>query len=104
MAPESMIKREYSEASDAFSFGVLLWVALFFIFFYASCLSNLLTIFNFFLQQEMVTRKHPWGGLQPMQVVIAVTKENTRLKIPADCDPILRNIIRACWKEKPERR
>lgn len=25
MAPEALVSREYSEASDAFSFGVLLW-------------------------------------------------------------------------------
>ncbi|KAL6078981.1 Ephrin type-A receptor 6 [Balamuthia mandrillaris] len=78
MAPEAMTKRQYSEASDAFSFGVLLW--------------------------EMVTRRMPWRGLQPAQVILAVSKNNTRLKIPNDCDPILRKIIKKCWKEKPEQR
>lgn len=39
-----------------------------------------------------------------MQIVVAVAKENTRLKIPRDCDPILKNIIISLWKERPEKR
>ncbi|KAL6069929.1 Tyrosine-protein kinase receptor [Balamuthia mandrillaris] len=75
MAPESIL---HSEASDAFSYGVLLW--------------------------EMITRKVPWRGLDAAQVIVRVSKENTRLKVPKDADPILAKIIRKCWKEKPEQR
>lgn len=57
-----------------------------------------------YVPKEMVTRKEPWKGTDPMQILIMVAKENTRLKIPEDCDPVLRNIITACWREKPEKR
>jgi len=52
----------------------------------------------------MVSRKQPWRGLQGVQIIIAVAKENTRLKIPSDCDPILKNIILSVWKVNPTRR
>lgn len=78
MAPEAMVRREYSEASDAFSFGVLLW--------------------------EMVTRKVPWRGVDSSQIIIAVAQKNTRLKIPKGCDPILRKIMKGVWKENPRQR
>jgi len=54
--------------------------------------------------QEMVARKTPWKGLQGVQIVLAVAKENTRLKIPDDCDPVLKNIITSVWRAKPEKR
>ncbi|KAL6072594.1 mitogen-activated protein kinase kinase kinase 9, variant 2 [Balamuthia mandrillaris] len=78
MAPEAMLKRQYSEASDAFSFGVLLW--------------------------ELVTCNVPWRGLAGSQVILAVAKNNTRLKIPGDCDPILKKIIKSVWEDRPEKR
>eukprot|EP01087_Luapelamoeba_hula_P003159 TRINITY_DN1296_c2_g1_i1.p1 TRINITY_DN1296_c2_g1~~TRINITY_DN1296_c2_g1_i1.p1 ORF type:complete len:955 (-),score=151.91 TRINITY_DN1296_c2_g1_i1:65-2929(-) len=78
MAPECMLAREYSEASDAFAYGVTLW--------------------------EMVTRKAPWRGLEAPQVIIAVTQKNTRLQLPIDCDPIIARIIRAVWKTNPSKR
>jgi len=52
----------------------------------------------------MVARKQPWKGLQAAQLIIAVTKENTRLKIPSDCDPVIKAIILSVWKAKPEKR
>lgn len=52
----------------------------------------------------MVTRKIPWKGMDAAQIIIAVAKKNTRLEIPADADPILKNIIRAVWRVAPEKR
>lgn len=61
-------------------------------------------LLNIISKQEMITKKQPWRGLQGVQIIIAVAKENTRLKIPRDCDPILRNILLSVWKTKPEKR
>jgi len=52
----------------------------------------------------MVTRKLPWKGLEPAQVVIAVARKNTRLEIPPDTDPIIKNIITSVWRAAPEKR
>jgi len=78
MAPECLIHRQYSEASDCYAYGVLLW--------------------------EMVTKRTPWEGLDPIQVVVAVTKKNTRLLIPPSCDPVLKKIIKSVWQEQPAKR
>jgi len=78
MAPEAMTKREYSEASDVFSYGVTLW--------------------------EMVTKLRPWGNMEPAAIVIAVSQKNTRLKIPNNCDPVVKKIIRSCWATRPSHR
>lgn len=58
----------------------------------------------FFVTQEMLTRKIPWKGMDAAQVVIAVTKKNTRLEVPSDSDPILTQIIKAVWRENPDKR
>lgn len=52
----------------------------------------------------MVTRKPPWRGLEAPQIVIAVTKENTRLLIPDNCDRVLKKIITSVWSRSPEKR
>eukprot|EP01087_Luapelamoeba_hula_P023239 TRINITY_DN8505_c0_g2_i2.p1 TRINITY_DN8505_c0_g2~~TRINITY_DN8505_c0_g2_i2.p1 ORF type:complete len:618 (-),score=45.44 TRINITY_DN8505_c0_g2_i2:295-2148(-) len=78
MAPECMLRREYSPASDCFAYGVTLW--------------------------ELVTRKQPWAGLEPSQVILAVTQRNMRLQIPVDCDPVLKHIIKAVWRTNPAKR
>lgn len=75
MAPEAITRREYSEASDAFSFGVLLW--------------------------EMVTRKEPWEGETVIEVAVKVGKEGKRLKIPDKCDPCMKELMEECWQENP---
>jgi serine/threonine protein kinase len=77
MAPEALQNLEYSEATDAFSFGVLLW--------------------------EMMARKRPWAGLDGAQIVASVTS-NMRPQIPKDCDPMFKQIIKQCWKHNPAKR
>ncbi|ELR22090.1 protein kinase domain containing protein [Acanthamoeba castellanii str. Neff] len=77
MAPEGLKAREYSEATDAFSFGVLLW--------------------------EMMVKKRPWAGVEPVQIITSVVG-NTRLRIPKDCDPIFAQIMKMCWRQNPAQR
>ncbi|KAL6064370.1 Serine/threonine-protein kinase STY46 [Balamuthia mandrillaris] len=76
MAPEAIRCREYSEKSDAFSFGILLW--------------------------EMWTRsKEPFPELPPAAVAQKVAYEGLRLSIPEDCDPTWKKLMLSCWNEDP---
>jgi hypothetical protein len=105
MAPEALKSREYSEATDAFSFGVLLW-----------CdmtrhdarhaRHTFLTFFVFrlmLISREMMARKRPWAGVEPVQIITSVTS-NTRLRIPKDCDPIFAQLMKMCWRQNPSQR
>jgi len=52
----------------------------------------------------MVTKQIPWKGKDAAQIVLAVTKDNTRLKIPSYCDPVLKKVIKSTWEKNPEKR
>lgn len=72
MPPEVLLGDQFAdEASDIFSYGVLLW--------------------------ELMTGKEPWAGYSRGQVVAAVAFQNQRLEIPEDANPILANVVRSCW-------
>jgi serine/threonine protein kinase len=78
MAPEILSNKPYSEKADVFSFGILLW--------------------------ELVARKLPFFGMQPMQVGIAVSQRGLRPTMPPKTPEPLAKLIRACWHEEPNRR
>lgn len=78
MAVEVLASKPYSEKADVFSFGILLW--------------------------EMVARKLPYFGMQPMQVGIAVLQQDLRPTIPPKTPLPLSNMMRACWDSDPTRR
>lgn len=78
MAVEVLASKPYSEKADVFSFGVLLW--------------------------ELVARKLPYFGMQPMQVGIAVMHKGLRPTIPEKCPAPLARLVKACWHELPDRR
>lgn len=44
-----------------------------------------------------MARKRPWAGMEVAQIMTAVVS-NTRLKIPSDCDPVFRRLMKQCWK------
>ncbi|KAH7665901.1 Non-specific serine/threonine protein kinase protein [Dioscorea alata] len=60
------------EVCDVYSFGVILW--------------------------EPATLRMLWSGLNPMQVVGAVSFQDHRLEIPKEVDPLIAKIIWQCWQ------
>jgi len=80
-APEYIanINKTYEKTSDVWCFGVVLW--------------------------EIVERKEPFAGMDPLQVVSKVTTEKLRLHIPEHCEPtVLSELMFKCWKEDPAQR
>ncbi|PRP76206.1 flagellin-sensitive 2 [Planoprotostelium fungivorum] len=78
MAPEAIRERKYSNKTDVFSFGILVW--------------------------EIVTNREPYEELDTMQVAIAVMNNNLRPEIPRDTDIVLRKLMEGCWKGDPRER
>ncbi|KAJ4458460.1 putative Serine/threonine-protein kinase CTR1 [Paratrimastix pyriformis] len=54
---------------------------------------------------ELATRQVPWADTPPLRVMMTVAG-GARLPIPdtADCPPVLADLIRRCFEEKPEAR
>ena len=77
-APETFgLEPKYSPSSDIFSFGMILW--------------------------ELMTRKIPFEGIDPFQVIAAV-KSGERAKIPEEGPKEMKEIVRKCWEQEPEKR
>ncbi|XP_010525061.1 PREDICTED: serine/threonine-protein kinase EDR1 [Tarenaya hassleriana] len=74
MAPELIRNEPFSEKSDIFSLGVIMW--------------------------ELCTLSKPWEGVPPERVVYAVAKEGSRLEIP---EGPLGKLIADCWAEPQQR-
>jgi len=79
MSPEAIVKHEYSEKSDAFSFGVCLW--------------------------EIIIRKVPYQGFHNLETAIKVANEDSfRLPIPSELPEPIAELMRDCWQAKPKDR
>ena len=85
-APEVIRGGKFSEASDVFSFGVVMW--------------------------ELLTRRIPWEDLNEYQIVFQMTSEldaplaatAKNLELPSSSPEGFRKIIHGCWATQPERR
>eukprot|EP00752_Nemacystus_decipiens_P002890 g2689.t1 len=76
-SPEAMRKQWYSEASDAFSFGVVLY--------------------------EMFARSPPWEGHENLDVAFRVCS-GERLTVPDRVDAPIAELMSKCWGGNPRRR
>ena len=78
MAPESYTKKEFSPATDVWSFGVVMW--------------------------EMYNpTKSPYEDMDNMECIIKVS-QGTRLSIPELYPEIVRKIMKACWQMDASKR
>jgi serine/threonine protein kinase len=79
MSPESLTEREYSEKSDVWSYGVVLY--------------------------EIATRGDPYPSADAIQVATKVAKGHLRCDPPDDCPSVIADIMVDCtvfdFKERP---
>ena len=78
MAPESLIRREFSLASDVWSFGVIMW-----------------EMYNPAIM--------PYEDMDNVQVAIGVN-QRLRLHIPEAYPATVKKIMKACWQHSPSKR
>ena len=78
MAPESLMRKEFSPATDVWSFGIVMW--------------------------EMYNPKgKPYKGMNNTQVAVSVN-QGVRLSIPEAYPPTVISIMKACWQHSPSKR
>ena len=80
MAPESLLKRAFSTASDVWSFGVLLWE-----------LSN-------------PTAEMPYEEFEDNQQCAAQVVSGYTMSIPDEYPHTVQRIMKSCWHHNPEKR
>lgn len=78
MAPESLRDKEFSTASDVWSFGVLMW-----------------EIYN--------PKETPYGDIDIFSLLMNIA-QGMRLSIPESYPTTVTNIMRACWQQNPAKR
>jgi len=76
-APEVLKKMTYTDKSDVFSFGVVLW--------------------------ELVTRQTPFAGKKPEDIKKFV-QDGGRLPIPQNCSAAYQQLIADCWHQDSQKR
>lgn len=78
MAPESLKDKEFSTASDVWSFGVLMW--------------------------EMYhPNETPYGEIDIFSLLINIA-QGMRLPVPKPYPPTVARIMKACWHQNPAKR
>jgi serine/threonine protein kinase len=79
MAPESIMRKEFSPASDVWSFGVVMW-----------------EIYN--------PTELPYKELNNIEVVTNTCMGTTRLEIPKSYPPTVVDTMKVCWQHEPSKR
>eukprot|EP01100_Stratorugosa_tubuloviscum_P008023 TRINITY_DN332_c0_g2_i3.p1 TRINITY_DN332_c0_g2~~TRINITY_DN332_c0_g2_i3.p1 ORF type:complete len:339 (+),score=159.46 TRINITY_DN332_c0_g2_i3:115-1131(+) len=77
-APEILRNDHYTEKVDVYSFGIVLW--------------------------EMATKRDPYPGMPPQEIVFAVGTQGLRPKTPDACPEPWLGLIAACLNENPKSR
>lgn len=117
MAPEAITKRIYSEKSDAWSFGVLVRSARSF----SASIAVLILLSDTDMGDD-----HPAGAVaergaarhrnrrrpqvRRINPLSSETDHCTKqfrgwtLKIPKNCDPFFKKLMKDCWKQQPDKR
>ncbi|ELP90399.1 tyrosine protein kinase, putative [Entamoeba invadens IP1] len=80
MAPEALLNKPYGTKIDVYSFGIVLW--------------------------EFLTRKRPYGKMDPHEILTKVSQKGMRPDIPKDECEVKGyvNFMQMCWEESPENR
>eukprot|EP01102_Stenamoeba_stenopodia_P018241 TRINITY_DN6667_c0_g2_i1.p1 TRINITY_DN6667_c0_g2~~TRINITY_DN6667_c0_g2_i1.p1 ORF type:complete len:585 (+),score=105.90 TRINITY_DN6667_c0_g2_i1:226-1980(+) len=81
MAPEIYLGEPYTEKSDIYSFGIVLW--------------------------QLFTRNTPYNNSMAhfsIDTLLDAVCDGSRPEIPADCPQTLSNLIQDCWSEDPTSR
>ncbi|CAD6193902.1 unnamed protein product [Caenorhabditis auriculariae] len=78
LAPEAFRDALFSEASDVWSFGVLLW--------------------------ELLSKQEPFHGVLPIVIAFQVSMKGQRLALAEDWPEKWKSIMQRCWEIEPELR
>lgn len=78
MAPESISKKQYGPASDAWMVGVLIW--------------------------ELVVKETPYAGLRGVDVARGVPDRSLKLEVPDDAPPLAKELMQGFMQFKPKKR
>jgi predicted Ser/Thr protein kinase len=78
MSPEAIGKRKYSQKSDVWSFGIVVW--------------------------EIVSQGELFIDMDLFDIGVQIRDKGLTPKIPEDCPPLLREIMELCWRQQPEER
>ncbi|KAK0412274.1 hypothetical protein QR680_006125 [Steinernema hermaphroditum] len=77
-APEVIAKGGYSNTSDTYSFGVVIW--------------------------ELFTKCVPFKELEEASIIYNVGKKNLKLPIPDNCPTDIKQLLTDCWETNPDDR
>jgi serine/threonine protein kinase len=75
LAPETLDCGDYTEASDIYSFGMVVW--------------------------EVVTGKPPYAGKKEADIISHVVDKGQREHLPAEVPDIYKKLIQQCWQAEP---
>jgi len=78
MAPESLAHRSYSEKSDVWSFGIVVY--------------------------EIVAQCEPHKNENILDIAVKIRDEGLTPQIPSNCPSHLKELMELCWNKQPERR